>query len=214
MIRAALLSLFLAGLGTATPAQTPDLATSVARQWSLFSAYCGAALSDPQGYLDTHPATGPMGEQLVSTSPDGQVVVAFRVENGVSFRVELLGLPGRLAVLCEASGLWGHPQSFGQHAEAAEMHSMHETNEGPGIPANLVTDEVRRLFKSLPDTFVAGGLMPDGVPANQVHLIDPAFATHILGVQTPLAGRPVFVWAGSQGDGLELVSLNYIEAGN
>ncbi|MDU8944608.1 hypothetical protein [Ovoidimarina sediminis] len=213
-MRRAALALLLPGLGLPAAAQTPDLPTAVAAHWRTFSTYCGTALSDPQGYLNTHPATGPMGEQLVSTSPDGQVVVAFRVENGVSFRVELLGLPGRLAVLCEASGLWGFPRSFGQHAEAAEMHSMHESNEGPGIPANLVSAEARKVFEALPDTFVAGGLMPDGVPASQLHLIDPAFATHILGVQTPLAGRQVFVWAGSQGDGLELVSLNYIEAGN
>jgi hypothetical protein len=199
----------------AAPASAQDVAAAVSRNWDVFSENCASAISDPQAYLDTHPKVGEFGNSLIDASPDGQVVVARKNEKGLYFRVEYLGMPGRLAVLCELYGLAGLSTEIGLDTNAiGEMLSGNfDMEEGPVIPSNVVADATRAFFANLPETTIAGGLVPDGLPASMMSDGDLTYSNYIFSVQTQLAGRQMFVYANAHTTALDLTSLNYFVAG-
>ena len=179
----------------------------------MFSQWCGEALTDTQGYIDRHPKTGPDGAPALINSPDGQVLIANRLENGVFFRIEFLGLPGRLAVLCEMEGLSGLEHTIA-NALLHGGHGSHGLEAAAVIPSDGVAAAVRAHFTAMDGVHISGGEIPEtygmslGLSGG-----DPTYGNHIFGVQLPFAGRTAFVWASAHTSSFDLVTLNYVEAG-
>ena len=184
----------------------------VRNAWNAFMAACNDAVTNPQGYLDSHPNAAHSGLSQVVSSPDGQVVVAERNEGTLHYSFEFMGVPGRLAVLCQVHAVDGLPNMFS--APVFDYSTGTINVPTPNMtPAHLIANALQNVVSSTPNTTISGGRVRTSEFVAQ-HLPGvPDFANYIFAVQTYIAGKPAFIYANAHPSTLSLISLNYIEAG-
>jgi hypothetical protein len=170
--------------------------------WDEFVDSCGALLTDPEGFVTGHPVSAPDGRPLIKSSDDNQVLVLDHVTpSGVWRQMELIGVPGELHVLCQASS---DPDPEG----LLDQSSYEATSDRSEA-------ELRAIVVSDGGAVVVGGRMPvsDPVPSIPGMMVPPIeIYTYILGIQTEFAGARRFVYANINGSAMRLVGHYAIAA--
>jgi len=162
-------------------------AMGIARSaWDGFKAGCGQAVTDPQGYLNGAPAAAPAGTQPVASSPDGKVVTAMLLRNGVEERVQFLGFSDRMVIFCHVSAHDVMAQS-GMSAELTEQFLANpDLMNDPDFLARMQRD-------------MSGAVMPDlraadtaiGTAFGQLLAADPSVT--VSGGAVPLTPMETYV---------------------
>ena len=67
-----------------------------------YGEHCGFAFTNPQGYIESVPNPGPVGNTTVAVSPDGNVVKVYQVVDGAAIEVNFAIHAKQLSVACLA----------------------------------------------------------------------------------------------------------------
>lgn len=177
-------------------------AYTVADAWHEYETSCGAAIADPGQYLAQHPAVSPQGMELMSQSPDKQVVLMTNYPPWPIWQqIMYTGVPGELQIFCRVAAGLGIPDS-----DPARVHAQMQTR----------VDEIRKLFGTMPDTTLVGGKLPllgwMGM-MGPVHNSPDEENPRLFGIQTMLAGKKRYVQILLEGNTLTMQGLYAYRAG-
>ena len=147
-MRGAVAATFFIAAGSAVVA---DPAAIVERGLARFERTCSAAIENPQAYVDTIPNPGPLGNQTISVSPDGQIIMTSFAEEGLIQDVVFLRLPGSLTVHCVVHE---------DHTDPDSAITRLATEEAIAAHTKALAQAVEALVAGRPDMVVVGGNIP------------------------------------------------------
>jgi hypothetical protein len=128
-----------------------DVDRAVATGFARFEQACAAAIRSPQAYVDKIPNPGPLGNQTVSVSPDGQVIMTSFSQDGLIQDVVFLRLPGSLTVYCIVHDDHTAPGSALGHLATEEAIATH---------TQALAQALESLMAGRPEIVMVGGNIP------------------------------------------------------
>jgi hypothetical protein len=147
-MRGAVAATLVMAAGAAISAE-PSVA--VEKGLSRFERICTAAIRNPQAYVDTIPSQGPLGNQTVSVSPDGQIIMTSFAQDGLIQDVVFLRLPGSLTVYCLVHDDHTAPDSALGHLATEEAIAAH---------TQALAQAFEALMAGRPEIAMVGGNIP------------------------------------------------------
>lgn len=163
-----------------------DTARFVADSHAHFESVCSGAIADPQSYVSGVPNPGPLGNQTVSVSPDGQAIkVTTTDDRGFSAEVTFLRVPGTLTAYCATHNI--------SQPEGVDVMSAGALSSDGTRLAQAFTD----YYRALPGAPVlVGGRVPRDYATLHEGTVERMAAPndHTFGFFIDVAGESYPVW--------------------